>query len=142
MSGGGPRLARCLSVSPFDMVDLQRSHAAVQVPKPPKRASQRSAEVRARVIQIQSGLAGQEKRQADYKKTLPAKSSNRGLLYLCVFISKRWWAPKAGAAHFSPPVHSTPFLFCPSRCPAESRKIAGSSESVCAAICYPAADCT
>jgi hypothetical protein len=75
---------RGFSFSRYDMVDMQRSGAGVQVPRPPKRGSQRAAEVHARVLQIQSGLAGQEKRVADYKKTLPAKTSNRGLLYLCV----------------------------------------------------------
>ena len=66
------------------MVDLQRAGAQVQVPRPPKARSRRAAEVSARVLQIQNGLAGQAKRREDYRKTLPAKTSNRGLLYLCV----------------------------------------------------------
>ena len=78
-----PLGARALSLR-FDMVDMQRVGAGIQVPRPPKRASRRSAEVSERVLQIQSGLAGQDKRRADYRKTLPAKTSNRGLLYLCV----------------------------------------------------------
>ena len=78
-----PLGARALSLR-YDMVDMQRVSAGIQVPRPPKRASRRSAEVSERVLQIQSGLAGQDKRRADYKKTLPAKTSNRGLLYLCV----------------------------------------------------------
>ena len=73
---------RAFSLAHYDLVDLTRRNAAVQVPRPPKRGSRRAAEVQARVLQIQAGLAGQEKRVADYKKTLPPKLSNRGLLYL------------------------------------------------------------
>ena len=73
---------RAFSLAHYDLIDLTRRNAAVQVPRPPKRGSQRAAEVQARVLQIQAGLAGQEKRIADYKKTLPPKLSNRGLLYL------------------------------------------------------------
>ena len=76
--------ARTFSSRSYDMVDLTRSAAQIQVPRPPKARSRRAAEVSARVLQVQSGLAGQEKRMADYKKTLPPKTSNRGLLYLCV----------------------------------------------------------
>ena len=79
-----PSSAAALSTRAYDMVDLQRSGAQVQVPRPPKARSRRAAEVSARVLQIQSGLAGQAKRREDYRKTLPAKTSNRGLLYLCV----------------------------------------------------------
>lgn len=71
-----------------DMIDLTRGSAAIQVPRPPKRASKRASEIAARVLQIKAGLEGQEKRRADYKKTLPAKTSNRGLLYL---IKKNSW---------------------------------------------------
>ena len=71
-----------------DINDMRRVSAAIQVPRPPKRASKRASEVAARVQQIKAGLEGQEKRRADYKKTLPAKTSNRGLLYL---IKKNSW---------------------------------------------------
>jgi hypothetical protein len=100
---------RSFSFSRYDMIDMQRSGAGVQVPRPPKRGSQRAAEVNARVLQIQSGLAGQEKRVADYKKTLPAKTSNRGLLYLCVAaraLLKRSKGQPRPRATLSP--HSSP----------------------------------
>ena len=102
---------RGFSFSRYDMVDMQRSGAGVQVPRPPKRGSQRAAEVHARVLQIQSGLAGQEKRVADYKKTLPAKTSNRGLLYLCVGCQRarpgRQQRQRASLPHPTPP-HLSP----------------------------------
>jgi len=72
----------------YDFQDLRRTSAAVQVPKAPKRSIRDPIKLASRIQEIQAGLASQEKRLADYKKTLPAKSRNRGILYL---LKKNAW---------------------------------------------------
>ena len=50
------------------------------MPKPPKRAAKVAAHTAARLAVVRAGLASQEKRVADHKKTLPQKARNHGLL--------------------------------------------------------------
>jgi hypothetical protein len=76
-----------------DVYDLRREGAAIQVPKPPKRPTKVAAHTVARLAVVRAGLASQEKRVADHKKTLPQKVRNHGLLYL---IKKAAWEKGEG----------------------------------------------
>ncbi len=60
----------------------------MSVPKPPKATARRAAALGERLLKIQAGLASQDKKLADYKKTLPAKPKKGGLL---PFIKKNAW---------------------------------------------------
>ena len=82
-----------LSAALPDVYDMRRSGAAIQVPKPPKRAAKVVAHTAARLAVVRAGLASQEKRVADHKKTLPQKARNHGLLYL---IKKAAWEKGEG----------------------------------------------
>ena len=88
-------LLRRASTAPSlpDVYDLRREGAAIQVPKPPKRAAKVAAHVALRLAVVRAGLASQEKRVADHKKTLPLKPRNQGLLYL---IKKNAWEKGEG----------------------------------------------
>ncbi len=90
-----PLLLRRASSAPSlpDVYDLRREGAAIQVPKPPKRAAKVAAHTAARLAVVRAGLASQEKRVADHKKTLPQKARNHGLLYL---IKKAAWEKGEG----------------------------------------------
>jgi len=90
VSTSPPALAPPPSV---DVYDLRREGAAIQVPKPPKRAAKVAAHVAMRLAVVRAGLASQEKRIADHKKTLPLKPRNQGLLYL---IKKNAWEKGEG----------------------------------------------
>ena len=68
--------------------DLRRTNASIQVPKPPKKAAKYLTKIKDRVEKIQANLAAQDKKIADYKKTLPPKPITQGLLYL---IKKNAW---------------------------------------------------
>ena len=93
-AASAPLLRRASSAPSLpDVYDLRREGAAIQVPKPPKRAAKVAAHTAARLAVVRAGLASQEKRVADHKKTLPQKARNHGLLYL---IKKAAWEKGEG----------------------------------------------
>ena len=84
-----PRAFASTALAPQpDVYDLRREGAAIQVPRPPKKLAKAAAHVAARLALVRAGLASQDKKRAEYKKTLPLKARNRGLLYL---IKKNAW---------------------------------------------------
>lgn len=92
-AGGEPRRrrgARARGALEFDVVDLRRpvGTAAVKVPKPPKSVARYAESLRLRVERVAAGLASQDKKRADYKKTLPAKGVRKGILQ---YIKKAAW---------------------------------------------------
>lgn len=73
---------------PADLVDMRRPVAAIKVSKPPKKGSQYLASITQRVEKIQANLKLQDKKIADFKKTLPPKPSTKGILQ---YIKKNAW---------------------------------------------------
>jgi hypothetical protein len=71
-----------------DVFDLRRVAPSIKVSKPPKSEARYLASLKTRVDKIQAALAAQPKKQADYKKTLPSKPLNKGILQ---YIRKNAW---------------------------------------------------
>jgi len=95
-AGGAPRRRALGSPRPragareCDVIDLRRpvGTAAVKVARPPKSVARYAESLRARVERVAAGLAAQDKKRADYKKTLPAKGVRKGILQ---YIKKAAW---------------------------------------------------
>jgi hypothetical protein len=81
---------------PFVIRDLRRGidarggggGAGLKVPRPPKKPARAAAHLAARVASVTAALAGQDKKRADYRKTLPARAPRSGLLQ---YIKKNAW---------------------------------------------------
>ena len=72
--------------------DLRRgvdgSGAGLQVSRAPKKIARSEAKLLSRSAAVAAGLESQEKRRAEYRKTLPSKASRSGLLQ---YIKKNAW---------------------------------------------------